>query len=245
MPDRKLHSLQKCMPKYDRVCANENIFRLILKKKERNLVEHNDVKYERRWFGTLDNFVVQLFFLCFSLHSGRAHHKIYFVCKQIVVSIIFAVMFLEPNDIKNILLNTDKPCVIKNLDLNWECLKSMNLTQWCTNLEKSFDEGIPFEVANIKHNKYPQWERHRQLCRMTMEEYMNKFHLTDNPKEWATFSYKSLNMLPKTCRNGVNFERFGFPDMEYINFWFGSKGAHTSTHFDSYGCNIVVQVYGR
>lgn len=154
-------------------------------------------------------------------------------------------MVLEPNDIKNILLNTDKPCIIKNLDLNWECLKSVNLTQWFTHLENSFDDGIPFEVANIKHNKYPQWERHRQLCRMTMDDYMDKFHSTENPKQWATFSYKSLNMLPNECRNGVNFERFGFPDLEYINFWFGSKGAHTSAHFDSYGCNIVVQVYGR
>lgn len=153
-------------------------------------------------------------------------------------------MFLESNDIKNILLNTDKPCIIKQLDLNWDCLKSVNLTQWCSYLNKSFVDGIPFEVANIKHNKYPQWERHRQVCRMTMDEYMNKFHLADNPQQWATFSYKSLSMLPKECRNGVDFGRFGLPDMEYINFWFGSRGAHTAAHFDSYGCNVVVQVYG-
>ncbi|XP_037051790.1 HSPB1-associated protein 1 [Bradysia coprophila] len=153
-------------------------------------------------------------------------------------------MLLEPIDIKHILLNIDKPCIIKNLDLDWECLKSMNLTQWCSYLDQSFEDGIPFEVANIKHNKYPQWERHRQLCRMTMDEYMTRFHLAENPQQWATFSYKSLNVLPKQCWNGVDFERFGFPDTEYINFWFGSRGAHTPAHFDSYGCNIVVQVYG-
>lgn len=153
-------------------------------------------------------------------------------------------MSLEPNDIKNILLNTDKPCIIKNLDLNWDCLKSVNLSQWCSYLDDSFVDGIPFEVANIRHNKYPQWERHRQQSRMSMEVYMKQFHLAENPQKWATFSYKSLDMLPNECRNGINFERFGLPDMEHINFWFGSKGAHTSAHYDSYGCNIVVQVYG-
>lgn len=154
-------------------------------------------------------------------------------------------MLLKPNDIKDIVLNTDKPCVIKNLDLEWDCLKSVNLTQWCTYLDKSFNDGIPFEVANLKHNKYPQWERHRQLCRMSMDEYMHKFHSNENSQQWATFSYKNLYTLPKECWNGVNFGRFGFPDAEDINFWFGSRAAHTSAHFDSYGCNIVVQVYGR
>ncbi|KAJ6637315.1 HSPB1-associated protein 1, partial [Pseudolycoriella hygida] len=154
-------------------------------------------------------------------------------------------MALEPNEIKSLLLNTDKPCIIKNLDLNWECLKSLDLNEWLTCLDKSFSDGIPFEVANIQHNKYPQWERHRQLYRMTKDEYMNKFHSNDDPKQWATFSYKSLNTLPKECRNGVDFKRFGFPDVDFVHFWFGSKGAHTSAHFDTYGCNIVVQVYGK
>lgn len=137
-------------------------------------------------------------------------------------------MFPEPKDIKGVVLNADKPCIIKNLDLNWKCIESMNLTEWFSYLNKSFDDSVPFEVATIKHNQYPQWERHRQLCRMTMEEYNNKFHSIEDPQQWATFSYKSLNMLPKECQEGVNFDRFGFTDTEYVNFWFGSKGAHTS-----------------
>ncbi|XP_050079416.1 HSPB1-associated protein 1-like [Anopheles maculipalpis] len=48
------------------------------------------------------------------------------------------------------------------------------------------------------------------------------------------------------CRRGINFERFGFPEVdEDITFWIGSAQAHTPCHYDTYGCNIVVQVFGR
>lgn len=65
-------------------------------------------------------------------------------------------------------------------------------------------------------------------------------------ENWASYSYRYINELPEECRKGITFDCFGFPDIaEDISFWIGSRGAHTPCHYDTYGCNIVVQVHGR
>lgn len=45
----------------------------------------------------------------------------------------------------------------------------------------------------------------------------------------------------------VSWADFGFPDKsgEDSTIWIGTKGAYTPCHMDSYGCNIIVQAYGR
>lgn len=39
----------------------------------------------------------------------------------------------------------------------------------------------------------------------------------------------------------------GFPErgVEDSTLWIGSSGAHTPCHLDTYGCNIIAQVYGK
>lgn len=45
----------------------------------------------------------------------------------------------------------------------------------------------------------------------------------------------------------VTWADFGYPDKtgETSTIWIGSRGAHTPCHIDTYGCNLVAQVYGR
>ena len=43
------------------------------------------------------------------------------------------------------------------------------------------------------------------------------------------------------------WDAVGFPENGAASstLWIGSSGAHTPCHADTYGCNVVVQVYGR
>lgn len=45
----------------------------------------------------------------------------------------------------------------------------------------------------------------------------------------------------------MKWDMFGFPERSAVQttFWCGSEGAYTPCHYDTYGFNIVVQLYGR
>lgn len=47
-------------------------------------------------------------------------------------------------------------------------------------------------------------------------------------------------------RHAVDWSTFGFPGRtgDESTIWIGSQGASTPCHFDSYGCNLVAQIYG-
>jgi len=45
----------------------------------------------------------------------------------------------------------------------------------------------------------------------------------------------------------VDWSAFGFDgrDGTQSTFWLGSQGAYSVCHYDTYGCNLVAQIYGR
>ena len=45
----------------------------------------------------------------------------------------------------------------------------------------------------------------------------------------------------------VDWSSFGFTgrDGKDSTFWMGSRGAYTPCHYDTYGCNLVAQLYGK
>ena len=45
----------------------------------------------------------------------------------------------------------------------------------------------------------------------------------------------------------VDWSSLGFPGRAGAEstLWLGSSGAHTQCHYDTYGCNLVAQIYGR
>lgn len=149
----------------------------------------------------------------------------------------------NPLIFREIILNTQKPVVFKNFPLNWLCFQG-GLELWC----KEFDEYSGSETSFEKISKYdarePQWERKRQTIQMTAKEFLTEYS-KDN-RYWCGLNYKRKQELPAVCTNGIDFSAFGFPyAADDATFWLSSQGANTPCHYDSYGCNIVVQVFGK
>lgn len=158
-------------------------------------------------------------------------------------------MNVNHNQLRDIILSLNTPHVIKQFPglKPWKCF-NISLEEWCTLLD-AHHSNINFETGNRnKSSDKPQWEYCRKTMPMKCSEFYSKYKNSKNDDDiWASYGYKSINVLPDSCKDGISFTEFGFNDIDTddISFWLGSKGAHTSCHFDTYGCNIVVQVYGR
>ncbi|XP_058811984.1 HSPB1-associated protein 1 [Topomyia yanbarensis] len=156
---------------------------------------------------------------------------------------------METSAIKDVILNTRKPVVLKNLDIPWNCFQQ-TLNDWLSCLDDSnaSKSGFRFDCGSLRNGFRPQWERSRGTVNMSMINFYRDAstkhgHFKDN---WASYSYRCIQELPKECRAGIDYGMFGFSDIgEDVSFWIGSEGAHTPCHYDTYGCNIVVQTHGR
>lgn len=54
--------------------------------------------------------------------------------------------------------------------------------------------------------------------------------------------YLSENLKKMFC-----WQNLGFPDRngDHSTLWIGTPGSYTNTHYDTYSCNLVCQVYGK
>ncbi|XP_067938228.1 HSPB1-associated protein 1 homolog isoform X2 [Watersipora subatra] len=84
-------------------------------------------------------------------------------------------------------------------------------------------------------------------------EYAETPGTADNPLRefiWAYADYKYMkeifHSVPELLAD-VDWSTFGFTDRDgrASTFWMGSKGAYTPCHYDTYGCNLVAQLYGK
>lgn len=157
------------------------------------------------------------------------------------------------NNLKDIVLNVKVPHIIKGLNIPWPAFQT-SFQEWCVQFDNSLASeeilggGIDFDTGNRKHSNIPQWEKLRGKKKMTVKEFYERSakgsdFFVDN---WATYGYKNIKEMPYECAEGFDFGYFGFSEVkDDITFWLSSTDAHTPCHFDTYGCNIVVQVYGR
>lgn len=150
----------------------------------------------------------------------------------------------ETANLKEVILNTRKPIVLKNSKNNWQCSQNLDFAQYCEKLHNHLDKNpLLFEKASQKWDSSPQWERFREHESITVQDF-TKAKQKDS-EFWYSYSYKGLNEIPELARSGIDFAFLGFPNIiDNIFFWLSSKGGHTPCHYDSYSCNIVVQVYG-
>ncbi|XP_053672071.1 HSPB1-associated protein 1 [Anopheles nili] len=150
---------------------------------------------------------------------------------------------MDPTELRDIILNARQPYVVHNAHLPWDCFRQ-TFEEWCEMYDGIQRELIPFEGCSVESGSTPQWECQRTKAKMRMSD-LCKFNVNAK-KRWNTFSYRNIHELPEACRRGINFACFGFPEVDNdITFWISSAQAHTPCHYDTYGCNIVVQVYGR
>uniref|UniRef100_A0A2M4CVZ6 JmjC domain-containing protein n=1 Tax=Anopheles darlingi TaxID=43151 RepID=A0A2M4CVZ6_ANODA len=149
---------------------------------------------------------------------------------------------MEPSKLKDIILNVKHPCVVKSATLlPWPCFQQ-SFAKWCEAFDNARPKLVPFEGCSTKNGVNPQWE-HRRTQKMML---MSDIRKPNKEGRWDSFSYRNIAELPTECRKDISFAWCGFPEIdEDITFWIGSTFAHTPCHYDTYGCNIVVQVYGR
>ncbi|XP_061390150.1 HSPB1-associated protein 1 [Musca vetustissima] len=150
---------------------------------------------------------------------------------------------LYPLNLRELILNTRKPIVLKNFKHQWTCFEN-GLDKWCELYDAHSPETPEFERIALGESSEPQWERKRQQIRISATEFLHDHSSERN--YWSGLNYKRKNDIPEECSKGVDFGCFGFPHAtDDCTFWLSSKGANTPCHYDTYGCNIVVQVFGR
>uniref|UniRef100_A0A1B6LVY8 JmjC domain-containing protein n=1 Tax=Graphocephala atropunctata TaxID=36148 RepID=A0A1B6LVY8_9HEMI len=149
---------------------------------------------------------------------------------------------LSPQEIKDIIINSKTPLVFKNT-LSWD-LMHWSLEDWVENLG---NPKLDFRIGTKQCTKVPQWENDCQVMSATLKEVLNEGDTRDS---WMYFDYKHMKYhfenKPDLLET-MSWADFGFPDKNGNDstIWIGTKGAYTPCHMDSYGCNIVAQVYGR
>ncbi|XP_067007946.2 HSPB1-associated protein 1 homolog isoform X2 [Anabrus simplex] len=103
----------------------------------------------------------------------------------------------------------------------------------------------------------PQWERTCSTTHLTMQQFVELVESNAHPcsstetedEKWLYFDYKYMHEWfidnPQILQT-VNWAPLGFPETTGLqsSVWIGSDGAHTPCHMDSYGCNLVAQIYG-
>lgn len=145
------------------------------------------------------------------------------------------------NIFKDIILNTNVPLKLKNINIPWNCFEK-DFESWCTLFDQSAGKTVSYQQGFLKYHDEPQWERIRKNCESTIKDMIYKC----NEESWNYFGYTNIMELPIECRSNINFEFLGFTNIsEDISVWIGTRGAHTPCHYDTYGCNVIVQVYGR
>lgn len=151
---------------------------------------------------------------------------------------------INPLKLREIILNTRKPLVLKQFPINWSCFNG-GLEEWCKIFDKSNGSAVTFEKMAKNNCRGPQWERKRQAVKMTTTEFL-KLYKNEDCNFWSGLNYKRRHELPANCSKGIDFSVFGFPQAnDDCTLWLSSNGANTPCHYDSYGCNIVVQIFGR
>ncbi|KAL1492901.1 hypothetical protein ABEB36_011071 [Hypothenemus hampei] len=145
--------------------------------------------------------------------------------------------------LREYILNIQKPAVLKNI-LNSQLI-SWDLDQWQKELGSDL---LKFRCGRNQFTQNPQWESTCSTKYSNFTEFLES--AKSNSHEWWYFDYKHLNqwlLNKENIQNNITWTNLGFPELNqsHSTIWIGSKGAHTPCHVDTYGCNIVLQVFGR
>lgn len=152
---------------------------------------------------------------------------------------------ISPEEVQKAISTTTEPIVLRNFPLDWHIFQ-ITFEEWCEEMDKqTSSKPVEFTGGSAKHCDLPYWERFRTNDLFTFSQFLENSKC-DNSR-WFSHSYKDISSWPDTLKESISFEKLGFAKSitEDILFWLGSTGANTPCHYDTYGFNIVVQVYGR
>ncbi|XP_063539487.1 HSPB1-associated protein 1 homolog [Cydia strobilella] len=151
---------------------------------------------------------------------------------------------LSSDLVRKITENVTVPLVFRNFISDWPLCR-WDMEKWCSALG---NKEVPFRCLR-KHlvSDEPCWERKCEVKSMTFKEFITQ---SPTSEQWMYFDYKHLPQWfdeHAEFLKEVSWHKFGYPDKGAADstLWIGSSGAHTPAHQDTYGYNIVAQLYGK
>lgn len=152
---------------------------------------------------------------------------------------------IDAVEMKIAVSTANKPYVLRNVDLDWSIFR-MSFDEWCEQMDHHVNsQPVQFTSGTMKHCDLPYWERFRTHEHLTFGEFSKKSKEYGFNDRWYSHSYRDIVSWPDGMKKSISFAKLGFEHTDDILFWLGSKGANTPCHYDTYGFNIVVQVYGH
>ncbi|XP_017052563.1 lysine-specific demethylase 8 [Drosophila ficusphila] len=148
--------------------------------------------------------------------------------------------------LRDLILNTRVPLILEQFPLEWECFDG-SLHDWCDWFDHEASDPPTFELMSLADTRTPQWERKRtRATHLSMQQFLREYGvLEEDHTHWAAYQYKRAHEIPASCLKGIDFSCFGFPEHgNDFSLWLGSEQANTPCHYDTFGVNIVVQVFG-
>lgn len=154
-------------------------------------------------------------------------------------------MLIDPLDMKLAVSTANTPYVLRNFQLEWEIFR-LSFDEWCQQMDQHLNsQPVQFSSGTMTHCDIPYWEKFRSHEHLRFNEFAKKSKRNEFNDRWYSHSYRDIISWPNSLKESISFKKLGFDNAEDILFWLGSRGANTPTHYDTYGFNIVVQVYGH
>ncbi|KAM3962508.1 HSPB1 associated protein 1 [Aphomia sociella] len=150
---------------------------------------------------------------------------------------------LNEDTVRYLIGNVNMPLVFRKFVSNWPICQ-WNVDKWCSVFG---EREIPFRCMKKDFmSDEPCWERRCKVKSMTLKKFVDGLPSHD---EWMYFDYKYLHQwfnADTELYKEVSWKQFGYADKGATDstLWVGSSGAHTPAHQDTYGINIVTQLYG-
>lgn len=152
---------------------------------------------------------------------------------------------IDPKDMKTAVATANVPHILRNFQLDWAIFQ-MNFDEWCQQMDDHLkSDRVQFTSGTIKHCDIPYWEKFRTQTHFSFAEFAKKSKDDSFNDQWYSHSYRDIISWPESLKKSISFAKLGFENTEDVLFWLGSKGANTPCHYDTYGFNIVVQIFGR
>ncbi|CAG9789210.1 unnamed protein product [Diatraea saccharalis] len=151
---------------------------------------------------------------------------------------------LDGEILRNLSTKIGAPLVLRDFIRKWPMCQ-WSAEKWCSIFG---EKEMPFRCSKRNFvSDEPCWERKCKVKSMTFKNFVSNL---DSSDEWMYFDYKYLHQWFSS--DSELFKEVSWKDFGYSNkgasdttLWVGNKGAHTPAHQDTYGFNIVSQVYGK
>lgn len=153
----------------------------------------------------------------------------------------------------------DEPLVISDAISNWPSLRwtpeNIGSVFRLDELEARIGRCSPSGKASSgSASKTTQWDHQCSRRRLTVDQ-LEQFvsESGDFSEEFFYIDYKHIRDMPNTSDlsgkavdSMIDWSVFNLHDKDGSDstFWYGSRGAFTQCHQDTYGCNLVAQLYG-